>query len=372
MTKSTALALLMLCLVALVALTGCISAATDELRTTSASTLTPTGTLEPTYQTATAVVAATGTADARAAIALQAAIAQITLDASTAIAAEATAQSARQTEQAFQVTQAAVSTATARSDQATAMAVSERQTATAVVQGATATRSAFDLSVSQTAQAFTATAMHVSAAGTATMEVSNASVSGTSTQSAINIVIAEQTAVVDRIQLQAETERQTAHFKAWAWIIGAIILALFFAWLIYKFWPVFLTQLGVVRWGPDGKPYFTFRTDDGGFAVVDMSRNTGPVVKLEPTGPVLSPIQAEDSVLARAQAGELLLASQSGKGDPAQPINRQAMTRQALKAGQPAPNKGFRLLPLQEKAALPDPNTQEILDAEWREANHVD
>ncbi len=369
--KQTLLSLLLFSLVALLVLTSCAGAASSDLLPTPAITLTPTRTIAPTYQTATAAVAATGTADARAAIALQAAIAQITLDASTAIAAEATAQSARQTEQAFQVTQAAASTATARSDQATAVAVSERQTATAVVQGATATRAAFDLSISQTAQAFTATAMQLSAAGTATMEAANVAMAATATQSAINIVIAEQTAAVERIQLQAETERQTAHFKAWAWIIGAIILALFFAWLVYKFWPVFLTQLGVVRWGPDGKPYFTFRTDDGGFAVVDMSRNTGPVVKLEPTGPVLSPIQAEDGVLARAQASELLLSAQAGKGD-AQPVNRQTMTRQALKAGQPAPNKGFRLLPLQEKAALPDPNTQEILDAEWREANHVD
>jgi len=273
------------------------------------------------------------------------------------VQAEGTQQAAVSTADAFRAYQTATAEAAqaaatqqARAATETAQAFAHQQTQVAMI--TTATQDAINASASQTAQAMAVAATQASQNATATQDMANShgtatasayqvSIQATTTQSALNLLKASEEAAIEQIELQRESERQLLLWKTWTWRVVALVLfvfaVLFLLFLAWKAWPWVLSRLGVMKWGPDGKPYFAFPTRDGGLVLADISRNTGPVILIEPQGNSSAPIESPDPVLARAQAAELLLAANTGRQPD--PRRRQQALRRALQVGaeQPQP-----------------------------------
>ncbi len=233
------------------------------------------------------------------------------------------------TESAFvRQTQRAI-TATANAQALAAIATQGQREA-----NATATRETYEVTATAEAWQVTRSAQAV----LSTQSAHDQNIRATSTQFALN-----------ELERQDQIQAQTLQLRAWSMPTGLLLVGILVVVLTLKSWPVILTRLGVVRWGPNGKPYFTFHTDDGGIAVVDMGRSNGPALKIEPTGQLAAPIQVTDQVIGRAQAGELMLAANTFPH--ASPEHRRQAMQQALKAGaSPQPTQ-----------ALP---AGEIIDAE--------
>jgi len=195
-------------------------------------------------------------------------------------------------------------------------------------------------------------------------------------------VQATQTQVMLNELIRKDTEAQNVlWFTTWAWRIGAVlifVLAFVAASLVvsgvWKHRQWILTRLGVIRWGPDGKPFWTFASSDGGIVVVDPTRSLGPGVVITPRGQLTVAGMSEnpelqDRVTARAQAADLLLAA-----GPAYTAidHRQSVRHAALLANPTRPASGtvaYKILPsaqeLPPSLLAPANETLEILDAEW-------
>ena len=265
----------------------------------------------------------------------------------TTVAVEAMLESLKPTQTALsmmatqsQATQAvfAQQTATAQSDQATATAASWMQ----VTAQAEQTRTAYALSVQ-----------------------------ATQTQAVLNEIIRND-----------QEAQNAAWFSTWAWRSALVLIfALAFvaamltvttAWQ-HRQW--ILTRLGIIRWGPDGKPYWTFASAGGGIVIVDPTRSTGPGMVIDRYGTLnvagAAEMAYQEQTNARAQAAELLLAA----GPANSSHERRIIVRQAArlmapsKPAEPAPTylivRSLDQIP--PALAAPEPATLEVLDADWQD-----
>lgn len=338
-------------------LAGALSACEVATDFAPLADITASVTPEPAQQTATAAAYlptqqaietqgaehATATADAQAATVVAFNLAYIQAE-GTQQAAAATADAFR----AFQTSTAeavqAAATQQARAATETAQAFAHQQTQVAMI--ATTTQDAINASASQTAQAMAVAATQASQHATATQDMANtygtattsayqASIQATTTQSALNLLKASEEAAIEQIELQRESERQLLLWRTWTGRVVTLLLAvfaiLFMLFLAWKSWPWVLSRLGVMRWGPDGKPFYVFPTSNGGLVLTDITRNTGPTILIESHGSSSAPIESPDPVLARAQAAELLLAANTGRQPD--PRRRQQIMRRALQVG---------------------------------------
>lgn len=336
---------------------GLLSACEDASGFPPTARHTADATFEPARQTATATAylptrqaiwtqdaaAATVTEQVRAATVVAFNLAYIQIE-GTQQAIQATAEAFRAYQTATVEASQVAATQQSHLATETAQAIAQQQTQIAMI--ATATQDAINASATQTSQAISVAATQSSLNATATQEMVNtfgtatagayqASVQATSTQSALNLLKASEEAAIEQIALQRESERQLLLWKTWTGrvftLLSAVVFILFIIFLTWKSWPWLLSRLGVLRWGPDGKPYYVFPTTDGGMVLADLSRNTGPVIKIEAQGNSTAPIQSPDPVLARSQAAELLLAANTGKQPHEQ--RRRQMLRQAIQVG---------------------------------------
>jgi hypothetical protein len=191
---------------------------------------------------------------------------------------------------------------------------------------------------------------------------------------------ASATAQVERLAEQRESERQTLLFRTWAGRIALVILfavGLFIAWQSVSW--VLLRAFGIHRLAnrpvvitPDGK---------GGFNIFDISRSLQPGASVSQEGKILTAggvadPQLQNQVTARAQAAELMLAANSGQA--VQPTQRRTILRQALQTGVPQAQpqigagqpQGLRILRNARELPthlLPDTDTLQAIDAEWRD-----
>jgi hypothetical protein len=245
-------------------------------------------------------------------------------------------------------------------------------------QAATATAAQQSIDATATAQAAIHTQAALNAAGTATQSAYNNQ--ATSTSIAVGLLQASATAQVERLAEQRESERQTLLFRTWAGRIALVILfavGLFIAWQSVSW--VLLRAFGIHRLAnrpvvitPDGK---------GGFNIFDISRSLQPGASVSQEGKILAAggvadPQLQNQVAARAQAAELMLAANSGQA--VQSAQRRTALRQALQAGVPQAQpqigsglpQGLRILRNARELPphlLPDADTLQAIDAEWRD-----
>lgn len=197
------------------------------------------------------------------------------------------------------------------------------------------------------------------------------------TQVAMQITQAAAQAEIERIIEQRLVESQTLLWRTWSGrIFGAILTVLIIAvigYVSWRIWPVILTRLGVVRWAPDGKPYFTAQLPGRRVVLVDLTRALAPGIVIEPDGTITQGGGAQDEqiqnqVTARAQTAEMLLAANTLPATHAKPSKTtERIVSGVLQTGQPT-QRYIVLSPSDSQGKL-DPSEREILDAEWRDAD---
>jgi hypothetical protein len=178
--------------------------------------------------------------------------------------------------------------------------IKARATATAVQQladsAATATAGMHQTQVAAQQQTSVA---GTQAAATHAAQTQMAFVNGFSTMTPL-------AATAQAVQMRVESDRQSQWFTTWASRVatviafGAVLVALFFGGM--AFWDgrwALLARMGLIRWGPDGKPYWV-AAFKGGVALLDISRGAEPAVVITMGGDVNSRGGLEDKA---AQAG---------------------------------------------------------------------
>ena len=251
--------------------------------------------------------------------------------------------------------------------QMTASAATEihlaRQTQQAQIATADAIQAASQARTTAQAAAYTAVALE--AAGTATQAAYQ--VQGTSTSIALGLLQASATAEVERIAEQRQSERQTLLFRTWAGRIALVILfslSLFIAWQSASW--VLLRFFGVYRLV--NRPVVITPNGRGGFNVFDISRSMHPGASVSQAGQIetaggAADVHIQSQVAARAQAGELLLAANSGQA--LKTGQRRSILMRALQTGAPiAPTLPAPLEAQAEVIIIPpdDPRVRPLLD----------
>lgn len=309
----------------------------------------PTRTLSPT-PSATLIPPFVGTqqsaqAGAQSTIASgQAEMAIVALTA-TIVSMEMTRAAATDQRAAHQTAQAVTATAEAdrRSVDSTATAQAAQHTATrqaveatAIAQASTATQSAYDSQVTATQRAYESTA---------TIQAINSSIRATATQAALVVIQAQAEADARSIARKSQQEAQTQIWRTWSGrFFWAAVGVLFFGILFYCLWTfriAIFARLGLIRWGPGGKPFVMVPTP-AGLVLLDMTRSITPAQlvtnnSVTALGGFGDP-RLQTEAAARSQAAELLLAANTHETDYRRIAQRQqAALKQAAQSGKALP-----------------------------------
>ncbi len=232
-------------------------------------------------------------------------------------------------------------------------------------------------------------------AATGTQQAFESMVQGTATQSYLNIVqanaAATQTAVAkyaeaeaDRVDNLRRSEAMTLLFNTWAWrVVGfltVVVAVIILVYLVLWSWPWLMARLAIHR--ENGKVIFLMPQKDGWAAFVpNLNGQPGAMIPNQAkdhqliTAGGFKNDELQSQVAARAQAADLVRAANSGHSLP---VNRQAFLRRALQAGVPQAQpqidagqpQGLRILRNARELPthlLPDTDTLQAIDAEWRD-----
>ena len=229
----------------------------------------------------------------------------------------------------------------------------------------------------------TATAQSEHATATANFWVQvTAQAQQTRSAYALSVQATQTQAALNQIMRKDQEEQNAAWFTTWAWRTALVLMfaLAFVACLLtittgwqHRQW--ILTRLGIIRWGPDGKPYWTFASAGGGIVIVDPTRSTGPGMVIDRHGSLSVAGSAEmtyqEQTNARAQATELLLAAGPNTTQERRMIVRQAASLMAPSSETAGPAPTYLIVrsldQIPPALAAPDPTTQEVLDADWQE-----
>jgi len=187
---------------------------------------------------------------------------------------------------------------------------------------------------------------------TAVAETQEASEKATQTQEAYIVgltTITPAIATAQAIGRQTESDQQAQWFTTWAYraavviiFIGALIALVFGARALWDARWAILARLGLVTWGPDGKPYWV-APYKGGVALLDMTRSLDPALLLSMDGELKTGGGASDKEMQmrladHAQVIEHKLAegTQAAQTKPQLPEDRRTV-RTALPAASPQP-----------------------------------
>ena len=274
--------------------------------------------------------------------------------------------------------QSAQANAQATSAAVEAMLESLKPTQTALSMMATQSQATQAMFAQQTA---TAQSDQATATAASWMQVT-AQAEQTRTAYALSVQATQTQAVLNQIMRDDQEAQNAAWFTTWAWRTALVLMftLAFIAGLLtvttawqHRQW--ILTRLGIIRWGPDGKPFWTFASAGGGIVIVDPTRSTGPGTVIDAYGQLnvagAAEMAFQEQTNARAQAAELLLAA--GPANSAH--ERRIIVRQAAqlmapsKSAEPAPTylivRSLDQIP--PALAAPDPATLQVLDADWQE-----
>ena len=133
------------------------------------------------------------------------------------------------------------------------------------------------------------------------------------TQTAFGVTQAAAKAEIERIEEERQIEQATVLWRTWSGKLlgafGAVLIMCVIGYMIWRIWPVILVRVGVVRYGPNGKPYFAHPIQGGGLALVDMNRAFGPGIVISADGHVdtqgFDDARLQNGVTERSQAVEM-------------------------------------------------------------------
>ena len=237
-----------------------------------------------------------------------------------------------------------------------------------------ATQVAATLTADQAESTATAQAQ---AAGTA-QALDRATTTTQAQQTATHIGYAQATSTGIAVQTEVAYATQQEHRRDnwqtfwrvfWAGTAAATVTAFFI--LLFRFIPwIQLKYLGIQNW--NGKPITAIPDGKGNVFLGDISRSLGPGLVIDAEARNISSHgghennELQASVTARAQAAELLLAASNGNGRPAQ---RQALAHKAFQATDSQAQRPYQILSADHAPPLltDEPETVDILDAEWRD-----
>lgn len=210
-----------------------------------------------------------------------------------------------------------------------------------------------------------------------------------STADAANYVATQ--VYLNALNRQDQQENDLAGFKTWAWrsasaalFILAFGVAILLVVVGYKNRFFLLSLIGLVRWGPNGKPYWSVPTRDGRliFAVPDQS--TGPLLEVNVNNKVggdskvtgVGQFELQREVNALAGMTNIVLAGNTGApgvdGSRNPTVNAATKSAGALLSGPPQPAYVIVTNPKELPSHLHlDPEAVQQLDAQWREVIDV-
>lgn len=234
-----------------------------------------------------------------------------------------------------------------------------------------------------------------SIASTSTQQTFYANVQGTATQAYLDILQANgsatQTAVAkyaqaesDRVDNLRRSEEMTLLFNTWAWRVTGLLLAILavviLIYLVLWSWPWLMARLAIHR--ENGKVILLMPQKDGWAAFVpNLNGQPGAMIPDQAQGRQLitsggfKDESLQIQVAARSQAADIVRAANTSAGLP---VNRQSLFRKVMQGGSPniqpqlsvGQPQGLRIVRNVRELPpylVPDPDTLQAIDAEWRD-----